>query len=177
LFTPDIAAPPAIIDLEASGFGRGSYPIEVGFILSDGQTYCTLIRPAEQWKHWDATAEKLHHITPEILAIHGKSARDVATALNERLRGKVVYSDGWINDYSWLGRLFDEAELTPSFRLENLRSLLSDEEAALWHPTKQAVLSETPQHRHRASTDARVIQQTLARVRVALGATPAAGGA
>ncbi len=168
----ETATPPAIIDLEASGFGRGSYPIEVGFILSDGQTYCTLIRPAEQWKHWDATAEKLHHITPEILAIHGRSALEVATTLNERLRGKVVYSDGWINDYSWLGRLFDEAGLTPSFKLENLRSLLSEAEAALWHLTKDAVLAETPQHRHRASTDARVIQQTGERVRAALAPLP-----
>jgi hypothetical protein len=160
-------APPAIIDLEASGFGRGSYPIEVGFVLPDGETYCSLIRPAAQWKHWDAAAEELHHITPDILASHGKPALDVARALNERLRGQVVYSDGWMNDYSWLGRLFDEVELTPTFRVENLRTLLTEDEAARWHPTKEAVLAETPQKRHRASTDARVIQQTVTRVRAA----------
>ena len=28
---------PAILDIEASGFGRGSYPIEIGYYLPDGQ--------------------------------------------------------------------------------------------------------------------------------------------
>ena len=27
---------PPIIDVEASGFGRGSFPIEVGFVMADG---------------------------------------------------------------------------------------------------------------------------------------------
>jgi hypothetical protein len=34
-----------VIDVEASGFGRGSYPIEVGFVLPDGEAVCTLVRP------------------------------------------------------------------------------------------------------------------------------------
>ncbi len=165
-------SPPAIIDLEASGFGRGSYPIEVGFVLSDGESYCSLIRPPEHWKHWDEGAEQLHHITPGILAQHGKPAIDVARALNERLCGKVVYSDGWMNDYSWLGRLYDEVEMTPTFKVENLRALLSEEQAALWHRTKQAVLAETSQNRHRASIDARVIQETVSRVRAAGASRP-----
>jgi hypothetical protein len=101
----------------------------------------------------------------------------VARELNERLRGKVVYSDGWMNDYSWLGRLYDEVEMTPTFKVENLRTLLSEEEAALWHPTKQAVLAETPQNRHRASIDARVIQETVSRVRAAGASRPDAAAA
>ena len=28
---------PAVLDIEASGFGRGSYPIEVGFVLANGE--------------------------------------------------------------------------------------------------------------------------------------------
>jgi hypothetical protein len=161
-FEPEL---PTIIDLEASGFGQGSYPIEVGFILSQGGSYCSLIRPAPHWTHWDPGAEKLHHVTPQILALHGKPARDVALVLNERLRGQVVYSDGWANDYSWLGLLFDEVGMRPAFRLENLRRILSEDEAAGWHAAKGAVLGKAPQERHRASTDARVIQQTLASLR------------
>ncbi len=157
--------PPAVIDLEASGFGRGSYPIEVGFVLPDGATYCTLIHPAPHWTHWDPQAENLHHITQQILVSHGKPAREVADALNRQLRGRVVYSDGWANDYSWLGLLFDEVDLTPAFRLENLRKILDDDEAALWHPTKDAVLARTARHRHRASTDACVIQNTVMRIK------------
>ena len=30
--------PPAIIDIEASGFGPDGYPIEIGVALSSGQT-------------------------------------------------------------------------------------------------------------------------------------------
>ncbi len=44
---------PTIIDIEASGFGRGSYPIEVGFITADGKTGCSLIKPEAQWKSWN----------------------------------------------------------------------------------------------------------------------------
>ena len=50
---------PACLDMEASGFGRHSYPIEVGFVLGDGQSWCTLIRPAADWTHWDPAAERL----------------------------------------------------------------------------------------------------------------------
>lgn len=157
--------PPAVIDLEASGFGRGSYPIEVGFVLPDGATYCSLIRPAPHWTHWDPSAESLHHITPAILASHGKPPVEVATALNTRLRGRVVYSDGWANDYSWLGLLFDEVDMVPAFRLENLRKILDEDEAALWHPIKESVLAETHQDRHRASIDARVIQTAVVRIK------------
>jgi len=47
----------AILDVEASGFGAGSYPIEVGYVFGDGRSYCTLIRPVSSWTHWDAKAK------------------------------------------------------------------------------------------------------------------------
>ena len=36
---------PTILDIEASGFGRGSYPIEIGFSAGDGVLFCGLIVP------------------------------------------------------------------------------------------------------------------------------------
>ena len=54
---------PCIIDLEASGFGRGSYPIEVGLCLGDSSSHCFLVRPEEDWQHWDPEAEKVHGIS------------------------------------------------------------------------------------------------------------------
>ena len=162
-----LAMLPAIIDIEASGFGRGSYPIEVGIVLPDGAVYCSLIRPAPHWKHWDESAARLHHITPQVLSIHGRPALEVASSLNQRLRNQIVYSDGWANDYSWLGLLFDEVDMVPAFRLENLRIILTDNEASRWHATKAEVLAATPLERHRASIDASVIQQTVARLRSA----------
>ena len=156
---------PAIIDLEASGFGKGSYPIEVGFVLPQGSMYCTLIVPAPHWQHWDPHAENVHHITRDILFAHGKAAPDVARALNQQLQGQTIYSDGWANDFTWLSLLFDEADMTPAFKLDNLRVLLSEDEAATWHSCKQSVLAELQAPRHRASTDAKVLQLTLKRLR------------
>lgn len=155
---------PAVLDIEASGFGRRSYPIEVGCILPDGQSFCTLIRPEPDWVHWDPEAEKLHHISRALAEKVGRSALDVAHLLNTRLRGQTVYSDGWANDFTWIGALFEAVDLSPYFKLENLRSLLSDDEAARWHDVKQQVSGELGLQRHRASSDARVLQCTLQRL-------------
>jgi hypothetical protein len=156
---------PAILDIEASGFGAGSYPIEVGYVFADASSYCTLIRPASSWTHWDAKAEAMHRISRDTLLRHGRDPSEVARELNQRLDGKVLYTDGWGNDFVWLGRLFDEAALIPRFRVESLRGLLSDAEAANWHATKERVEAETPSSRHRASADAQVLQRALLRVK------------
>lgn len=158
------AAPPAVLDIEASGFGRDSYPIEIGFVLPDGGGYCTLVRPEANWTHWDPQAQQLHGITRDTLLRHGRAARDIARHMNQTLRGQTVYSDGWANDYSWLGALFDAADMSPSFHIENLRALLNDSEAALWHQIKAQVAGEMKLRRHRASSDARLLQMTLCRV-------------
>ena len=151
--------------MEASGFGKSSYPIEVGYVLPNGQTFCTLIQPAPQWTHWDAGAEALHGIPRTAALQHGRRIEDVARHLNEQLRGGTVYSDGWANDYSWLAALFDAAGLQPTFKLDNLRALLTEQEAANWHTAKAHVAREMGLQRHRASADARVLQLTLRRLR------------
>lgn len=156
---------PTIIDIEASGFGRGSYPIEVGFVLPDGQTYCTLIRPESDWQHWDDEAEQVHGVDRTVLQVHGKPVSEVCAQINARLAGQDVYSDGWSSDYSWLGRLFDAAECAPRFRLRDLRELLGHCEQTHWHATRDAVEARLQLRRHRASTDARVLQETLREVR------------
>lgn len=161
---------PAVLDVEASGFGRNSYPIEVGFVLPDGHAYCTLVRPEAHWTHWDAQAETLHHIPRALILQRGLPACEVARNLNRQLAGLTVYSDGWANDYSWLGALFDAADMTPSFRLENLRALLNEAQADQWHTVKALVSSERGAQRHRASSDARLLQLTLQRLRCLFGA-------
>jgi len=37
--------PPSIKDIEASGFGAGAYPIEVGYMTHHGKRRCSLITP------------------------------------------------------------------------------------------------------------------------------------
>src|SRR5689334_15524333 len=111
---------PVFVDVEASGFGRGSYPIEIGFVDSDGQAFCCLIHPVPDWRHWDDGAEALHGISRDLLMRHGRPPEWVAAEMNARLRGKTVYCDGWAHDYPWLARLYDSADLVPSFELRDL---------------------------------------------------------
>lgn len=156
---------PAIIDIEASGFGAGSYPIEVGFYLPNAQAYCSLIRPESDWTHWDASAEAVHGIPRQLLLDKGKAPLDVCLDLNTQLRGQIVYCDAWAYDYVWLARLYDAAELTPAFMLKDLRELLSECEQTLWHATRAAVELRLALRRHRASGDARTLFETLLEAR------------
>ena len=156
---------PIILDIEASGFGRSGYPIEVGYALPDGQTWCSLIRPEPEWTHWDSSAEAVHHISQDLLVSRGRYVREVASLLNQNLCGQTAYSDGWCHDYSWLGRLFDAANMTPNFKLDILRALLSEQEADLWHIVKDQVKQERGLQRHRASADARLLQLTWQRLK------------
>jgi hypothetical protein len=156
---------PAVLDVEASGFGRNSYPIEVGFVLPNGHAFCTLIRPESHWTHWDAQAEATHHIPRRLILERGLPTGDVARAINRQLAGHTVYSDGWAHDYTWLGALFDAADMTPAFKLENLRALLDEDQADRWHAVKAQISSERGAQRHRASADARLLQLTVLRLR------------
>lgn len=159
----DLLVPPIIIDLEASGFGKGSYPIEVGYVDQQGQSWCSLIQPEPDWQHWDSSAESVHNISREILFKHGRSGRDVAVHLNNSLRGQTVYTDAWAHDYIWLSKLYDQANMSPCFKLEDLRFRLGPNQLAQWHQIKQQVMEELGAKRHRASTDARVLQMTWLR--------------
>ena len=152
---------PAIIDVEASGFGRGSYPIEIGVAMSNGDLHCFLIRPPADWQHWDRNAEQVHGISRAILEQHGRPVDDVAVALNALLWGQTVYSDAWGHDSSWIGKLFDAASSHPRFRILTLRELLSDAQVRCWQQARQQLTAIEAQ-RHRASNDARLIQQTYA---------------
>jgi DNA polymerase III epsilon subunit-like protein len=161
---PDTAPLPCVLDIEASGFGRRSYPIEVGYVLPDGRAACMLVRPAEGWTHWDDSAEQVHGITRSVLASHGRAPREVAVALNRDLAGMTVYCDGWAHDYTWLGALFEEAGLSPAFKLESVGALL--DEAGLSHldQARRQAVAEMGLQRHRASNDARALQRALGRV-------------
>lgn len=160
--------PPAVLDIEASGFGAKSYPIEVGFVLPDGASYCTLIQPAPTWRHWDPQAQKVHGISQHKLLTQGRSVHEVARQLNDRLHGRTLYTDAWLHDYTWLATLYEAADCVPSFRLDDLRSLLTEVEATHWHVVKMQVGTEMKLQRHRASSDARILQNTLIRLRAPL---------
>lgn len=50
---------PSIIDGEASGFGPSSYPIEIGFVLTDSTRFSRLILPDPNWTYWVESAKKV----------------------------------------------------------------------------------------------------------------------
>lgn len=174
---PPVLETPAVLDIEGSGSGPGSHPVEIGFVLAGGQTYCSLIKPVAAWTHWDPAAEKIHRIPRQTVIAHGRDVGEVATQLNARLHGLTVYCDGRADAHAWLDILFAAAGLRPSFRLDDLRSLLTDREAAFWDVIKRQVTTEMRLQRHRASSDARILQQTLMRLRTPPVSRPAAGGA
>ncbi len=160
-------ARPGILDLEASGLGAGSYPVEVGVVLPDGRKYCSLILPVHEWQHWDEQAEQLHGISRALLFRHGRSVRAVADDLNALVEGGTLYSDGWVVDSPWLNQLFFAAGVAPCFRLSPLEMILNEAQMLAWHNTKDHVLTEYADARHRASFDAFVIQETYWRTRSA----------
>lgn len=152
---------PIIIDIEASGFGAGSYPIEVGISLANGRTHCYLLRPQPDWTHWEAGAEAVHGLSRSLLESHGRPVREVAAQLNAILLGQTVYSDGWSYDVSWLARLFDAAGLPQTFRIDTLRSVMREVQLPIWDETRERVTRELALQRHRASSDALILQRTF----------------
>ncbi len=151
---------PLVLDIEASGFGRGSYPIEVGFVLADGTSHCRLIKPESDWTHWDAGAQELHGIDRQVLQGKGLHVIEIAQFLNEKMLANTVYTDAWGNDSSWLALLYDRAGIQPSFSLQSLRALLGEKQLEQWQLAKERVIKRLALERHRASADALILQQT-----------------
>jgi hypothetical protein len=151
---------PTIIDVEASGFGSLSYPIEVGVINQSGKRFCCLIKPQSDWTHWDEKAEALHGISRQLLTEKGLSVQEVCQQLNQFLMGQVVYSDGWVVDDTWLIKLFHAAKVTKQFHVSSLEMILNEAQMSLWHSTKDKLFEQMKEQRHRASSDAALIQNT-----------------
>ncbi|MCW8109476.1 hypothetical protein OPS25_13280 [Alteromonas ponticola] len=153
---------PTILDIEASGFGAHSYPIEIGVVTGEGERYCSLIKPFSEWQHWDEEAEQIHGIPRSELIHNGQQGREVCLTLNRLLMGQTVYSDGWAVDYSWLRKLYAASGLAMGFSLSPIEMILNEKQLEGWSIIKQGVLAKMKTPRHRASADAQMIQTTYA---------------
>lgn len=127
--TPQLeqASLPVFLDFEASSLASASYPIEVAWSLPDGSIESHLISPAgiERWTDWSAQAERLHGISRAQLLAEGQSPAWVCRRLNERLAGRVVYTDAPEYDRTWLDELFAACwGGAPSFVLASADELL-----------------------------------------------------
>ncbi len=118
---PATARKLVFIDLEASGLGSKSWPVEVGWTFENGETQSLLIRPHDSWTEeaWDAQAEALHGLSRARLEEEGIEARAVCMALNEAFDGARVYSDAPDWDGFWFYRLFQAAGVRQQFSLRD----------------------------------------------------------
>jgi len=157
---------PYIIDLEASGLASNSYPIEVGLALEPGRRYCRLIKPVDHWHHWDEHAESVHKISRETLFEKGRPVTEVAHELNQLLKNRIVFSDAWGVDNSWIMVLFAAAGIEKTFSVSALEMILSESQMDIWKDTRDAVIRDMGLQRHRASNDAWIIQETYLRIQV-----------
>lgn len=117
---------PCFIDFEASGLADDSYPIEVAWNVADETIEGHLISPetVADWTHWDDSAQaNAHGISRRELKRFGQPPQKVARRINERLHDMTVYSDAPLFDGFWLSRLFDAAQMQPSFILGDICDL------------------------------------------------------
>lgn len=146
------------LDIEASGLGADSFPIEIGWAYLNGQSDGFLIRPASAWSHWDTYAEDLHGLSREQLHRDGIDIWAAATRLNAEFAGKhrhAVISDAIENDLYWLDRLFGETPYSREFDVIDI--LYAARTASL-----DFVLfdnRETPASVHRAKPDALALRE------------------
>jgi hypothetical protein len=144
----------AFIDLEASGLGASSWPIEVGwcFLKSEPETF--LIAPSDDWSRdaWKEQAQALHGVSIETLQQQGRPIKEVCQRLNGALAGADIFSDAPDWDGFWLYRLFSAGDEKQQFSLCDFGDLLSGlSPAEIEAITKRA--TETAPHRHRARDD------------------------
>lgn len=93
------------LDFEASSLGRKGFPIEVAWVFETGEEETHLIRPAEEWTEWAASAEAVHRIPRELLDREGEPAAEVARRVLEALSGHRLYASAPSWDGQWLSRL------------------------------------------------------------------------
>lgn len=118
--------PIAFIDLEASGLGARSWPVEVGWAGLAGDVHAILVQPHPAWPEeaWDMRAEALHGLTRETLEQSGKAAPEICQQLNDALTDVDVYSDAVDWDSFWLYRLFAAAGVRQRFALKDFGVLM-----------------------------------------------------
>lgn len=111
----------AFIDLEASGLGARSWPIEAGWCYGAGAPQAMLIKPDSSWPldQWDESAEALHGVPYEELVASGAEPAEVCETLNRALAGRIVYSDAPDWDGFWFYRLFQAGGMRQAFSVRD----------------------------------------------------------
>ena len=137
---------PCFIDFEASSLGPDSYPVEVAFSLEDGKVESYLIDPSSisYWSDWDSFAESVHKITQEQLRRKGLQPSVVAEIMNQRLRGRVLYSDVHEYDWVWCKKLFEAIGASPTFIISDASMLFNHKLNVTHEPSLTEIMTDTP---------------------------------
>lgn len=116
----------AVLDLEASALGQGSYPIEVGVAIIRPVplpilTWSTMIRPTEAWLAtgvWSPASAAVHGIPLETVRQQGMAVENVCEQMNQLLGyNSIVATDAPRDDQDWLDTLFQAAKQEQLFTL------------------------------------------------------------
>jgi len=139
------------VDLEASGLGAESYPIEVAWKCPEtGRSDNFFINPdsVSGWRYWDEFAEELHGIDREQLVREGLSVEDACERLNTALDGVTLISDAPEFDSFWVRRLFAASGMRCHFKMAGLDAVLSAEQLIQYR-----FIARSQFRRHRAMQD------------------------
>lgn len=151
----------AVLDLEASALGTGSYPLEVGLALVRGPartiaTASSLIRPAEAWLRdglWSDASAAVHGISLDLAVSLGQAVEQDCDWLNALLGSRtIVATDAPRYEQDWLDTLFKAAGREQQFTLYNFEILTADFSSDQ-HRQLAYLLSRAPVP-HRAGPDA-----------------------
>jgi hypothetical protein len=153
---------PAFLDIEASGLGVHSYPIEIGWAIPFGQESGFLIRPAVGWNFWSAIAEEFFHgISRDVLLRDGIPAEDAVTQIEAALVGREVYSEDPEQDRRWLEGLFQLTGHTCRIAVRDANALFEAQVARGRRDLsaiRRSVAARFP-HVHRAIPDAQQLAE------------------
>lgn len=153
---------PCFIDVEASGFGPGSWPVSIAWCDNQGEIRSVLIRPDAAWTHWSPEAERVHGISRERLMREGLPPAEAEARLALDLRGALAFSDAPDFDSAWIGTLYAALGRQMPFRIDHADDLLVGAmlraNEMMWQgqarlETAKEDLRRTASHRHDAGYD------------------------
>jgi hypothetical protein len=156
---------PAFLDIEASGLGNTSYPIEVAWSDSRATVHTYLIRPDENWTSWDMEAERIHGISRDELHDRGLSPAEVCQRIRTSISGVTAYSDAPELERFWMNRLFQAGEGGNSpilvlgvSQIPEIRTICY--ERGLYNRLKEQAI-EAEGKIHRAASDVRILMSVF----------------
>ena len=148
-----------IIDVEASGLGDNSYPIEIAWVnrLNRHQNDSFLVCPDPSWTFWDDYAEQsIHRIPRDSLLKDGVSVINACNRLNDALKGHRILSDAAQTDRFWIRKLFSCAGIQSEFSIGSIYELIPGDKADVFQ--RRLKKESVP---HRALEDARAIAKCV----------------